>query len=196
MEDQPFASLSTLPDSEAISIMRDFYKQRGDSVLDGRFRDPELYLGYRRRTENWLYEEFKSKGGKPSNIFPAYLTLGQSQWLIDNLDGDYFEIRVSLESLDEAEISFTFPDSMTSWGLGIQKTKGLYDPELHGKVFNYLEVMEIINKKHERFDEGSSFHLENAVTQFFEAQVWNVETFVESLEHNKSLQRTALERSR
>lgn len=196
MEDRPFASLSALADSDAILVMRDLYEERGDSVLDGRFRDPELYFAYRRRTENWLYEEFKSKGGKPSNTYPAYLTLGRSQWLIDNLDGDYFEIRISFESMNEAEVSFTFPDSMTSWGLGIQRTKGLYDSGLHGKVFNYLEVMEIIKKERKRFDEGTSFHLKHAVTQFFEAQIWNVETFVESLKDNKSLQRTALKRSR
>lgn len=60
---EPFLSLSVLPDSEAVQIMEALYME--GSVLWERFKDPSQYLQARRQTEQWLYQEFRTKGGQP-----------------------------------------------------------------------------------------------------------------------------------
>jgi hypothetical protein len=74
----PFRSISLLPDEEALEIMRAL---ADDTIFGERFKDPEWYLGARRKTEQWTRAAFIAKGGTPHAIAPVYLTLGRSSWI-------------------------------------------------------------------------------------------------------------------
>lgn len=183
-DQQPFFSLSGLDDAIAIQTMIEIFRHRGDTVLDGRFREPEKYLRYRRRTEQWLWDEFTQRNGNPTDRYPCYFTAGRSTWLIDQLEGDYHEVALDVSALSSSEVSFTYPDSMTSWGYGMLKPEGVYDPGLHGRVF-VLEEAEKLPGTARQPGEPTAHYLGNSVPQYLEAQVWNA-TMLRQLMNEKS----------
>lgn len=171
---RPFQSLSDLPVEEALSIMRELYN--GESIFWERFQDPAWYLQARRQLEQYLRAAFIEKGGRPKDLHPIYLVLGRPRWLDIVVDpvtlATTEEIRVPLSILDPAEVSFTYPDSMVSALMAVQKNPAYYEPDYHGKVFTLDEMTHIIAEKGLP-GEGWQTQMPVHFAHYIEAQVWN-----------------------
>jgi hypothetical protein len=171
---QPFRSLSVLPDAEAIEIMRGLYV--AGSVIWERFKEPADYLHGRREVEAWLRREFIRLGGWPQEKHPVYMVLGRSKWVERMADpatlATTSAIQVPLSILDEADVSFTYPDSMVSYFLEQQPDPEVYQPGYHGRVFTLSQIQAIVDEKGLP-EEGWETRTAADVAHYVEAQVWN-----------------------
>lgn len=171
----PFQSLSALSDPEAIQIMKDLYLEFEGSVLFERFKDPAQYLHNRRQTEQWVYESFIAKGGRPQETYPICMVLGESKWIKQHAPGPAAtqgEIRIPLSVFQAGDVSFTCLDSMVSLWLAYEKPVEYYQPEYHGKVFTLLEILSIVEQKGLPGEEWE-LNLPSNIGAYIEAQVWN-----------------------
>lgn len=171
---RPFRSLTTLPEPEALALMRSLYIK--DSVFWERFEDPEGYLMLRRAVEERLYGLFAAKGGRPVERKPVYFMLGRPPWASEMVDAVTIatteEIVVPLSLFDEHDISFTYPDSMVSAIVERDKNPLYYEPEVHGRLFTLPEIRTIVAERGmpgEKWQTQMPRHL----AHYIEAQVWN-----------------------
>jgi hypothetical protein len=169
-----FQSISALTDAEALQIMEQKHIQYKDNILFERFSNPKRYLHERRLTENWVREQFIQKGGVPHDRYPISMVLGSSKWIPRNAPdiNNHREIRIFINDFKEQDLSFTFPDSMVSYWLGLEKPAAYYEPNYHGKVFMLTEINQIIEEKGFP-EENWTFLLPDNVGPYIEAQVWN-----------------------
>ncbi len=175
--DQPFRSLSFLPDSEAIRVAQGF--QGETAVVYRRFKEPEKYWSSRRRTERWVREAFIHKGGVPTVDHPQYMVLGSSFFISEGYNLNCDEIRIPLSDFDESEISFTYPDSMVSLMLLEERQEEQYfHPEYHGKVFTLLEIVGVVEEFGLPVREWEK-DPKRKYDFFVEAQVWTDRIFDE-----------------
>ena len=182
----PFKTLSALPESEAIRLMNELY---ADTPLGGRFKDPVLHLRDRKNTEKWLRDEFKLKGGCPTEEYPIYFVLGFYQEFEDFIAREKMKcIKLPLSKFPEKEISFTFFDSMYSYKLGLDKPPQYYQAQYHGKVFTLQEIFSIIEEK-EKSQENWWGNIPKDYFPFIEAQVWNYELIQDIYNEVKSANR-------
>jgi hypothetical protein len=168
---EPFRSLSALSHAEAIRIMEDLY----DETLFGvRFRDPAQYMLDRRRTEQWVRDEFIAKRGRPQEDYPIPMVLGESKWLVKQapVPEAHGEIRIPLSAFTEDDVSFTYPDSMVSLWFGREQPVEYYLPDYHGKIFTISEILAIVEAKGLP-EEDWETNLPSDVPPYVEAQVWN-----------------------
>lgn len=145
-----------------------------DSIVFERFKDPAGYLKNRRQTEQWVRETFMVKGGTPQEAYPISMVLGESVWLTQCAPDParHGEIHIPLSAFEEGDISFTFPDSMVSRWLGIEKPEPYYLPAYHGQVFTRSEMLAIVRER--GFPEETwDVQLPDNVGAYIEAQVWN-----------------------
>ncbi|SEB12214.1 MULTISPECIES: hypothetical protein [unclassified Paenibacillus] len=73
----PFRNLSSLSEQDAEAVAQHI-RQGGRNFASQRSAD---YMMIRRELERKAYEQFISKGGKPTNRYPHYMTLGACAWL-------------------------------------------------------------------------------------------------------------------
>lgn len=174
---EPFRSLSALPDSEAVRIMKNLYD---DTPFGERFKDPAQYMHARRQTEQWVRKEFIVKGGRPQATFPIPMVLGSSQWMVKNAPDItvHAEIHIPLSAFTEYDVSFTYPDSMLSLWLGREKPVEYYLPDYHGKVFTLSEILAIVDA-HGLPEKEWETNLPDDLAPYIEAQVWNHELLLE-----------------
>jgi hypothetical protein len=174
---EPFQSLSSLPDEEAIKIME---KLSDDTPFGERFKNPIQYLTNRKDTERWVREVFIAKGGRPKDKYPIPMVLGSSRWLEEAAPdrNKHAEIRIPLSVFTEYDVSFTYPDSMISRWFGLEKPIEYYQPDLHGKVFTLSEILSIVDEKGMP-EEDWGINLPRDLAPYIEAQVWRHELLVE-----------------
>lgn len=174
---EPFRTLSALPDEKAIKIMEALCD---DTPFGARFKDPAQYLRNRRRTEQWVREEFIAKGGQPRETYPVPMVLGASKWMVKHAPDPavHGEIHIPLSAFTEDDVSFTYPDSMVSRWFGREKPVEYYQPEYHGKVFTLSEILSTVESKGLP-EEGWEPRLPDDIAPYIEAQVWNHELLVE-----------------
>lgn len=170
-DNEPFQSLSSLPDKEAIAIMGHLYE---DSPYGERFKNPKRYLKSRKDTEKWVRAEFIKKGGKPTDPYPIPMVLGSSKWLSKAAPDPkkHGEIIVPLSIFMECDISFTYPDSMVSHWFGQDKPAEFYQADLHGIVFTRSEILTIVEEKGLPEVDWET-NLPGNLAPYIEAQVWN-----------------------
>jgi hypothetical protein len=170
---EPFRSLSALSDEEAIKIMGELCD---DTPFGRRFKDPVQYMRNRKQAEQWVREEFITKGGQPRSIYPIPMVLGESKWMVKHSPTPeaHGEIRISLSVFTEHEVSFTYPDSMLSLWFSKEKPAEYYQPEYHGKVFTLFEILSIVKSKGLPEEEWKT-SLPGDLAPYIEAQVWNHE---------------------
>jgi hypothetical protein len=178
----PFRSISTLPDDEALSVMKPL---ASDDLFGIRFKNPEQYLKDRKDTETWLRSSFIAKGKKPADSHPLYLIVGDSEWIEEK---NIFKMKISVpvDILSDNDVSFTFPDSMFSLMFSKDKTKE-YIEHLHGIVFTLSEMNELLNgilKPGDNFSERNKARNEYIISPYIEAQVWNRKLIFDYLEDN------------
>ena len=177
---QPFQSVSSLADRDAIQIMQDAYIE--GAVFWERFKDPAQYLRTRRQIERRLHQEFIAKGGTPQESYPIYMILGRSKWLLAAADAVTLattaEIQVPLSLFQECDVSFTYPDSMVSFLVANQKESDYYLPDYHGKLFTLSEILSIIESNGLPGEKWGT-NLPSFLANYIEAQVWNQELLLE-----------------
>src|SRR5574341_1264007 len=146
IDNEPFQSLSAMPDEEAIKIME---KLSDDTPYGERFKNPVQYLKDRKDSEQWVREGFIAKGGKPKDKYPIPMVLGSSKGLVGVAPDreKHGEIRIPLSMFTEYDVSFTYPDSMISREFGREKPAEYYQAELNGIVFTLSEILTIVEKK-------------------------------------------------
>ena len=177
---EPFRSLSALPDTNAIEVMRSLYVE--GSVIWERFKEPADYLMARRETEAWLRREFIRLGGQPQEPYPIYMVLGRSKWVERMADpatlATTSQIQVPLSIFSEGDVSFTYPDSMVTRTLERQKDPDTYQPGYHGRVFTLSQIRKIVEERGLP-EEGWETKTPADVAHYVEAQVWNREVLLE-----------------
>lgn len=170
----PFPALPALPDHEAIAHMERLYRMHQGNVLFERFRDPAAYLRERRESEAWVRAAFAARGGRPVAAHPIAMVLGTSAFIERHADPvETRQIRIPLSALDEKDVSFTFPDSMVSYGFWKDRVPEYYLPEYHGKVFTMREILELVEARGMP-EETWNAKLPPDLGAYVEAQVWNV----------------------
>ena len=165
----PFRTLTELPQSEALAIIKGFDPE--EALVFNRFRNPQKYMQDRKRTENWLHSEFISIGGRPKKTKPYYLVLGTSSYIQEGYNLNCNSLKIALDSIDLSEVSFTYPDSMVSLWLK-ENGKKQYNSRYHGRVFTYddlLILFDDIRHKDNIWKEDQS----RAYDFFIEAQLWS-----------------------
>lgn len=179
---EPFRTLSALPEIEALRIMQRLYME--GSIFWERFRDPKGYLEFRRNVEQALGESFRNKGGRPVDRHPIYLVVGNPRWMQTASDRKTLEttetLRVPLSVLNQDTVSFTYPDSMVSALIAIEKNPAYYEPEYHGQVFTLSEMSEIIEQRGLP-GEGWETRMPPHYAHYIEAQVWDRKALTEYL---------------
>jgi hypothetical protein len=172
----PFRSLSALTDAEAIEVMQSLYIE--GAVIWERFKEPADYLYIRRQVEEWLRREFIAKGGQPRTDYPVYMVWGRSKWMETMVDeitlAATVEIQVPLSMFDEKTLSFTYPDSMVSFILNMEKNPAYFLPEYHGQVFTLAEMRAILERNGQPGYRWGT-ELPEDMANYIEAQVWDHE---------------------
>ena len=171
---RPFRTLSSLSDDEAVREMEILYV--AGSVFWNRFADPRGYLLHRRGIERDLRSRFIQKGGRPADDHPIYMILGRPVWLDEGVDAETLEttelIEVPLSVVPPDQISFTYPDSMSSPEVAAELVPGYLDPELHGAVFTLEEITSIVESRGLPGELGQSGSPDTP-PPYIEAQVWD-----------------------
>jgi len=101
----PFKNLSKLTIEEAEEIS-DRIRLEGTTFASKRSND---YMAIRRSLEIKAREQFISKGGRPKNSFPHYMTLGACDWL-ETWYKKPDVIVIPWDEFLEESISFTYGD--------------------------------------------------------------------------------------
>ena len=171
---RPFQTLSDLPEEMALQIMEQLYIE--GAVFWERFKEPRSYLSFRKQVELTMRTAFKNKGGKPINEHPIYLIVGRPKWMDIVSDDKTLQtteiLRVPLSMIKRESVSFTYPDSMVSALMAAEQNPDYYEPEYHGKVFTFDEMMDIIEKKGLP-GEGWETRMPKHYAHYIEAQVWD-----------------------
>jgi len=171
---RPFQTLSDLPEAMALQIMEQLYIE--GAVFWERFKEPRSYLSFRKQVEQTMRAAFKNKGGKPINEHPIYLIVGRPKWMDIVSDEKTLQtteiLRVPLSMIKRESVSFTYPDSMVSALIAAEQNPDYYEPEYHGKVFTFDEMMDIIEKKGLP-GEGWETRMPKHYAHYIEAQVWD-----------------------
>jgi len=171
---KPFQTISDLPEEMALQIMEQLYIE--GAVFWERFKEPRSYLSFRKQVELTMRTAFKNKGGKPINEHPIYLIVGRPKWMDIVSDDKTLQtteiLRVPLSMIKRESVSFTYPDSMVSALMAAEQNPDYYEPEYHGKVFTFDEMMDIIEKKGLP-GEGWETRMPKHYAHYIEAQVWD-----------------------
>lgn len=104
-EQGPFRNLSRLSVQEAMEVSREIRKE-GKIFASQR---NEEYMIIRRELEKIAREQFILKGGKPTNVYPHYMTLGPCPWLQSWYQEPAF-LKLSWEVIPSELMSFTYGD--------------------------------------------------------------------------------------
>lgn len=167
--DLPFQSLSSLTDQEALGVISGLDDRAG--AVYHRFKDPVKYLQQRRKTENWVRQEFIKKGGQPVLAYPHYFVVERALWIEEGFDGYSDKVQLPISSFRSEQVSFTYPDSMVSYWLQSQSEQAFYRPEYHGQVFTLSEISQVIKEFGIPDTEWQTEKLRKH-DLFIEAQVW------------------------
>ena len=172
----PFRTLSELSDADAIHVMQTLYIE--GAMFWERFKEPAGYLQLRKQVEEWLRQEFIAKGGRPRTKYPVYMVWGTSKWIETMLDATTrattIEIHMPLSAFDESTVSFTYPDSMVSFILNMERNPEYYLPEYHGQVFTLAEMHTILERNGlPGYKWGTE--LPSDLANYIEAQIWDHE---------------------
>ena len=162
--EDPFISLNDLPLHEANVLKR----KHCENYRIGGFYAEDEYLEQRQNIERWIYRQLLQKGGNPTSRVPVYMILGDSPSgeydIRADIQKDAAELRIPIEVLDLAAITFTFPDSM--YKLTLDENGNILDDDRTNTPIVYMyDEIEAVMRKYERFLD----------VYYVEAQVWNRE---------------------
>ncbi|WP_440117917.1 hypothetical protein [Paenibacillus sp. QZ-Y1] len=155
----PFLNLSSLSEYEAEAVSQQI-RQEGRNFASQRSAD---YMTIRRTLEQKAYEQYIAKGGKPTNRYPHYMTLGACAWL----ESWYTEpdwVMVSWDDLPADSVSFTYGDLFPTMRYPDGKP---YRKQIYTKD-EILEVIQTYGWPQEWNCQG-----DQAPERYIEVQVWD-----------------------
>lgn len=164
----PFLTLTTLPFDEARDLL---------VSLNTRIPDIDFFLTRRYEMEKIVRDAFVSKGGRPANTAPVYMTLGANKGL-----STWFRepavIKIPVCEFDPGTVSFTYGDTFPVFKQSLNTGE-----EWWGKVYFYDEILALYKKY--GLPENPEYHMTNGVypkdksirdyLKYIEAHVWNDE---------------------
>lgn len=155
---QKLASLTALLPLEQNEIVNALQDMAG--IGFNRFKKYNFYQRIRRETEEWLFNEFKLKGGCPLTQYPIYFVVGENKYMSQWYGENTLSVQYSLLEIPEKEISFTLNDSLMTYIL----------PKNHQnrKILTRNELINFINTTEE--DDCFTVYSNK---KFIEAQVWH-----------------------
>ncbi|MCR5148896.1 MAG: hypothetical protein K6C35_08010 [Eubacterium sp.] len=160
----PFRSVTAVPLTQGIDMMKRFSQERPESMCAKRASD---YIEKRLRCETLLRNEFEKKGGIIEIASPHYMVVEHSPWLSNWYEqGDF--VRIPIEEFDVRKISFTYGDSMPTFSPLVNDGK-----EYRKTVYTYDEILNIIEKyglPQDWNDDGA-----HGPERYIEAHVWTDE---------------------
>lgn len=138
----PFRSLTERPPQEWPGLIAGLREE--NALAYARFGHPD-YLPKRAALEARMHAEFRERGGRPRRRNPYYLVLGRSPWF-ERHEPHLIAVRVPLDSLDPLQLSFTYGDSWTSYGLrdGTWPRAAQLRRPHHGRLFLLDEILELV----------------------------------------------------
>ncbi|WP_256720471.1 MULTISPECIES: hypothetical protein [Paenibacillus] len=101
----PFRNLSALSIEEAQQVQRRL--QQNKNMFASQRADD--YIVIRSEVESRARDQFIAKGGRPTNKYPHYMTLGPCEW-IKRWYQNGRELKIPLDDVDPETISFTYGD--------------------------------------------------------------------------------------
>jgi hypothetical protein len=146
---------------EAEAILEEL-KQSGKVFAGKRVAD---YMQVRRQLERKARELFVDKGGKPQLEFPHYMTLGECDWICSWYE-DGRALRIDLEHLDQATVSFTYGDLFPTM-------RYMDGKPYRGQVFTKREIAEIIQSY--GLPQQWNKDGDKGPERYIEAQLWDDE---------------------
>lgn len=157
----PFRNLSSLPIEKALEVSNQI-KQDGRMFASKRSDD---YMLIRKELEQKARVQFISKGGKPKNHFPHYMTLGACDWL----KSWYLKpswIAINLDEFHENSISFTYGDLFPTMKFRDNKP-------YRRQVYTREEIFRVI----EQYGMPQDWNVNgnNGPERYIEVQVWDDE---------------------
>jgi hypothetical protein len=162
----PLISLTSSSSGDRDNIIRKLL-ETGASVHT-RFRWSE-YLQTRIETEKWLHAEFLRLRGCPKVDNPLYCIVGESDYFRNRYGADAMSIHFEISEQHSESISFTIPDSMASY-LNWKANSTDYDKRLHGIVFTYHQIREMMDELYLK-----PIYSDSSGKLFIEAQLWNTD---------------------
>ncbi|MFD2328182.1 hypothetical protein ACFSR7_02905 [Cohnella sp. GCM10020058] len=155
----PFKNLSALKLSEAQSIIH-VLREENTVFASKRTED---YLQIRRELEERARTIFIRKGGKATNNYPHYMTLGPCEWLKDwYADGK--QLKIPLNAFDPATLSFTYGDLFPTMRFKDGKP-------YRENVYTLYEIQQII--KQYGWPQEWNHDGKQGPERYIEVQVWN-----------------------
>jgi hypothetical protein len=152
-------NICRLPKEEAFSLAYAMAADNPETTAFGRFADFENYYPRRITTDEYLYEVFRSLGGKPKEKHPLFFVLQGSEYL-DNWFGKGGIHRIALKDIPPEHISFTLGDSSATLRKGMELT--MYSKERLRSV-----LTEYSGSIHDYMDEIAEKYT------YIEVQLWN-----------------------
>jgi len=137
----PFLNLADLEGASLASVLSGLQGAAESGVSARRFGP--RYMELRRGTEEVLRSRFAERGGRPTRRSPHYFVLGESPWF-RGLYSEAAEVRLQLADLPTEQVSFTYPDSVTSMGLLAEFGIDVSPQPYHGSVFRIEEIEGVI----------------------------------------------------
>lgn len=155
----PFKNLSKLSKEEAEEVSQQIR-------LDGKMfasKRSEDYLNIRGELESIAREQFVSKGGRPYNTFPHYMTLGACDWLQCWYKNPRI-IAIPWEEFSEDSISFTYGDLFPTM-------RYQDDKPYRRQVYIKEEIKELIGRY--GFPQDWNINGDKGPERYIEVQVWD-----------------------
>lgn len=169
----PFMNLSELDEDQLPDVLADLAQITAAGRSQRRFGP--RYMRLRQATERLLRERFIERGGQPSRHSPHYFVLGESPWF-RGLYRDAAEVRAPLAGLPSDQVSFTYPDSVTSMGLLADFGIELPVRPHHRTVYRIEELHDVVARYGLPDDhEPDSYdgHQFEDFEHYIEVQVWS-----------------------
>ncbi|MCI9541828.1 MAG: hypothetical protein HFG39_12445 [Lachnospiraceae bacterium] len=123
---KPFQNIMRLPKEKAFLLAEKLTKENPHTTAFYRFADFENYYLRRLKTDEFLYNNFSSLGGKPKERHPVSFVLQGCDYL-DNWFGRGISYKIKLSEICPDSISFSLGDSCAQY-------------ERTGKIYQLTEV--------------------------------------------------------
>jgi hypothetical protein len=158
-----FRNICSVPDAEGEAILEELRQRPGHGWL------VPTYIQERREVERWLRDGHRANGGEVRDEHPAYLSL----WREPPPFGPH-DIVVDLGLFEPETLSFTYPDSMISFGLAFRMREGEEHERrpYHGRVFGAAGLAEVI-AEYGWPQEADDARRRSNYDRSIEAQVWD-----------------------
>lgn len=163
----PFKNLSKLTD-EAAEEVSNKIRLEGETFASQRSKD---YMHIRRELEYKAHAQFITKGGKPQNTYPHYMTVEACEWIALWYRNPGVVV-IPLGKFSEESISFTYGD--------LFPTMRYEDSKSYRKqVYTKNEIIEVI--KQFGFPQNWNVNGDLGPERYIEVQVWDEEVIKQYL---------------